>query len=137
MELALLKDVAGRGGVKPELEIGGVTRGVPVDADRGIPLENPGVGTPKEDREGLSVGDGRAPLPVDGRVSKPAWLTDRIDDEGGWCGATGGPSVEDMLPALVDLRCGADPFGGGGVARAEALELFGSFLLIHFFKSAS
>ena len=136
MELALLKGIAGRGGVNPELEIGGVERGAPVDADRGIPLGNPGIGTPKADREGLPAGDGRAPL-VDGRLSKPAWLTDRIDDEGGWCGATGGPSVEDMLPALVDLLCGADPFGGGGVARAEALELFGSFLLTHFFKSAS
>jgi hypothetical protein len=135
MELALLK--AGRGGVKPELDIGGVARGAPVDADRGIPLGNPEEGTAKEDREGLPVGDGRAAFPVDGRLPKPAWLTDRIDDEGGCCGATGGSSAEDMLPALVDLLCGADPFGGGGVARADALEPFGSFLLIHFFKSAS
>lgn len=38
-------------------------------------------------------------------------------------------------PMALTLRLG--PFGGGGVARADTLAEFGSFLLTHFLRSGS
>lgn len=42
-----------------------------------------------------------------------------------------------MLLALTDRLGGTGPLGGGGVARADAVALFGSFLLTHFLSSGS
>lgn len=131
MELAVLRDVEGRGGgARPELEPGGMGAG-PVDAARGNPLAPPGTGTPREPgNPGLPARDG-GPAPVDGRLSIDV---PRSEIDGGRCNM-GGP--EAVLPPLTDLLCGIGPFGGGGVARAEAVALFGSFLLTHFLSSGS
>lgn len=128
----MLRDVEGLGGgASPELEPGGVGAG-PVEAARGNPLGPPGTGTPREPppNPGLPASGGMPP-PVDGRLSIDVPSSD-ID--GGRCNM-GGP--EDALPALADLLCGIGPFGGGGVARAVAVALFGSFLLTHFLSSGS
>lgn len=130
MELAVLREVEGRGGgASPELEPGGVGAG-PVEAARGNPLGPPGTGTPRElGNTGLPARG--APVPVDGRLSIDVPSSD-ID--GGRCNMGG---IEDVLPALADLLCGMGPFGGGGVARAVAVALLGSFLLTHFLSSGS
>jgi hypothetical protein len=122
IELALLRDVAGReGGARPELELGGVAPAAPVDTERVGPSGAPGGGIPNS--AGLSERDGGAPVPVDGRL---------FGAVGGRCEAIGG-----ALLALADLLGGKGPLGGGGVERAVAVALLGSFLLTHFFSSGS
>lgn len=106
MELAWLRDVAGRGGAAIlELDPGGVTAAPVADAARGGTLGALG-GAPIP-----LVSDGLSPLDCG-----------RLPPVGG-------------TEAGVVLRDGA--FGGGGVARAEAVALLGSFLFTHFFSSGS
>lgn len=131
IELALLSDVAGReGGARPDPGPGGVEAAAPVETGRGM-FAPAGGGTPREDdRAGLPERDGA--LPVGGRLSDPVTAAEA---EAGPLEAIGGaPAALLVLPVLL---CGAGPFGGGGVARAAALALFGSFLLTHFFRFVS
>lgn len=133
IELALLRDVVdGRGGggciAGPPAAGGGVP--AVVDTERGGrpfgvgPCPGPGP------KAGL-VPSCDAPAPVDGRLSG---VVPSCEIDGGrW--SVGGP--EDALPTLTDRLCGPGPLGGGGVARAEAVALFGSFLLTHFLSSGS
>jgi hypothetical protein len=116
IELALLRDVAGRdGGGPPGPD--GVGTVPPLETDRAI---GPGGGTPSEDGPLEAIGG--APADVEGRLSE---LT-----------AIGGGPIGGVLVALTVLAGGAETFGGGGVARTGAL-LSGSFLLTHFFRSLS
>lgn len=114
MELALLSDVGGReGGAEPAAGPGGVPPAAVVEAGRGMPGPPTGGGA---ETEGLPVLGGGGALPaVDGRLP--------------------GEEVGGAELWLRDL--GAGPFGGGGVARAEAVALLGSFLFTHFFSSGS
>lgn len=117
MELALLSDVAGRGGGKEE-PIGGVAMAALVEADRAVP--SIGGGAASEDGAGLLDSDGGAPADDGGLLSGPKAML-----------AAGGT----VLP-LALLLGGPDALGGGGVPR-DTLALFGSFLLTHFFNSLS
>lgn len=138
IELALLREVVdGRGGaacgVGPpgpggRLLVLATAAAAPaaeaLDTDRGgIPFKDPGAG----------------PLvltPVEGRLSG---VVPNCDIDSGRCNPPGGGgATEDaLLPTLTDRLCGPGPLGGGGVARAEAIALLGSFLLTHFLSSGS
>jgi hypothetical protein len=120
IELAWVKEDAGRGGGPPELP-GGVGTAAPVDTERGIAPRD--GGTPSPENAGLDErGGGGISLAEDwGRL--PA-----LD--------MGGPTGGGMLPELAARLGGAEPRGGGGVARTAAAEL-GSFLLTHFLRSLS
>lgn len=97
----------------PELDPGGVTAAPVVDAARGGTL--------------AALGRGPVPLVSDG----PSVLDGgRLFDKGGGTG----PPVGGREAGVV-VRDG--PFGGGGVARTEAVALLGSFLFTHFFSSGS
>lgn len=140
MELALLRDVVdGRGG--GAACIVGAAAGTPVvvveevgvaavvDTERGgSPF---GKGPGPDPNAGL-VPNGDAPAPVEGRLSG---VVPSCEMEGGRCSMGGGP--EDVLPTLAERLCGPGPLGGGGVARADAVALLGSFLLTHFLSSGS
>lgn len=115
IELALLKDVDGRGGgCKPAELPGGVGTAAPVETDRGPS----GGGIPNAEGAGLpGIDGGGAPAEDPGRL-----LT------------LGGIAAGGTLAVLGVRLGGAGPRGGGGVPRTGAL-LLGSFLLTHFFKS--
>lgn len=117
MELALLNDVAGRGGGGKDEPIGGVGMAALVEADRAVP--SIGGGAASEGGAGLLDSDGGAPADDGGLLSSPKPML-----------AAGGA----VLP--LALLLGADALGGGGVPR-DTLALFGSFLLTHFFNSLS
>lgn len=121
IELAVLSDVAGRGGGPEELpgRVGGAA--APVETDRGTALRN-GGGAPSSDGAGLPVCGGGAPAEEVGRLSGPGGLGE----------AAGGGA---LLPLAV-LLGGAAPLGGGGVPR-DTVALLGSFLLTHFLSSLS
>lgn len=135
IELALLRAVVdGRGGGAC---IAGPKLGPPAAAVRpaaAAVVDTERGGRPFSVGPGPNAGlvpNGDAPAPVDGRLSG---VVPNCDMDGGrW--SMGGP--EDALPTLTERLCGPRPLGGGGVARAEAVALLGSFLLTHFLSSGS
>lgn len=120
MELAWVKEEAGRGGGPDELP-GGVGTAAPVETERDMLPR--GGGIPSADNAGLDErGGGGISLAEDwGRLPAPD---------------IGGPAGGGILPELAARLGGAEPRGGGGVARTAAAEL-GSFLLTHFLRSLS
>lgn len=128
----MLSDVAGReGGARPGPEPGGVEAAGPVETDRGM-LAPAGSGAPVEGKAGLSERDGASP--DGGRLSDSVAVAEA---GAGPLEAVGGAPADGAPPVLAVLLCGAGPFGGGGVARAAALALVGSFLFTHFFRFVS
>lgn len=119
MELAWVKEDEGRGGGPLELP-GGVGIEPPVETERGRGgAANPEI--PGLDERGAALEEDGGRLPE--------------ADIGGSEG-TGGTPMGGTLPELAVRLGGAEPRGGGGVARTGAA-LPGSFLLTHFFKSLS
>lgn len=121
IELACVRDEEGRGGGGPDELPGGVGTLVPADTDRGrLPICG---GTPSPEKAGLDESEGGTSLDEDaGRLPEPRGI-----------GGIGGGG---MLPELAFRLGGAEPRGGGGVARTGSA-LLGSFLFTHFFRSLS
>lgn len=106
---------------------GGPGTAAPVETDRGK-LPRDGGGTPSPENAGLDEREGGMSLEEDGGRLPEAT---EIGGPGGPGGGGGG-----MLLELAARLGGAEPRGGGGVARTGSA-LLGSFLFTHFFKSLS